>query len=645
MRWFCVFLINLCNQQGTPNVINLRSSVNVQPFGLSVQFLNLMSEHFKNSHQINVVFQSQLQNSVKFDLLQGIHSFLKTPVQVSEISNFTYSQTGKFSPKFGRYRKKSPPFGISYLIVAENVWNILQYIDDKNPPWRSDVRILFIILEKDKSAIYQTLFEILWTRYSIIYGILYVKDREFQHFLAFNPFITNFINQSGEIYSLLKDEEIDLSPMIDTDHINMNGYVFKASYVPFQYKYRENYIEYMDDYILKILSEYMNFTVDAAKPRITSSIEFKNGSITGSLQDIVYDNRDIIMNPKIMKVYKSIDLEYVLPVIRYGKCCVVVPKASMMPSWLSMIRFCDKEVWLSFISTCVLCTAFLYCLRTFSLEYETNKKYFKTSASIVVILNVIFPIPFSKLTSIRPLPERTLMASCMLYSIAIFNVFEGVLFNFLKNPSSHKEINTLEDILESGLPMFASDMELYDSFKSLDTEISRSLYNRFYVYDGNTHILNNIALYRNETVLITQLAAVQIMETYKRFYRHLHITDECPITYMASYLVPKGSIYLPSINNIVSRLYEGGLTDWWQDKAWDLLYLPYRFHYGKDTKKVEILKPFSLEDVFLAFIILLVGLNVGVIIFIIEFVVYKMNYSGCGIKDYGKCYRFITNET
>ncbi|KAJ9588819.1 hypothetical protein L9F63_017857 [Diploptera punctata] len=582
-------------------------------------FWNIISYQKKNSCLISVIFMPSCNysaNELKKELTEGIHIYLKIPVKIIDLLSSKYEEDNTHLGMLKRYRKKRSPFGISYLIVAKDIFELLQYINSTNPSWRPDANILFLISEKSNSSCYESLFKTLWIEYNIINAILYVNDNNAENVWSYNPFSKRSDMEYGEMFSLIKNGVFDNYLSVNIKHLNMNGYVVKASVLtisPFN-----NTIKYMDHYILETLAKELNFTADTEEITTVESVELENGTITGALNEIAYNNKDLVMISKIVQNFISIDVEYVLPVVRNGKCCVVVPKAAKVPSWLSLIGCCSKEVWVYIFLNSVVCLSFWYCLRKLSFQLNLNKRETQIQESLRIILNALLPTTFSKLTLIKLISERTFISSCMLWSIVISNVFQGVLFKFLKNPNSYKEINNLQDVLESGLPLFADDLELYEYFHTLDTDAANKLFERLEVNDRGSKILKNIATYKNETVLITYLTATQIMET-SPYFNKIHIAEECPITYIASYFVPRGSVYLPHIHDVVTRLYEAGFTEWWYKSAWDQYFLQYRFKYAREINVSYAHKPFSLKDIFVAFIVLLIGICVSILIAIIEY--------------------------
>ena len=625
----CLMVIILCFFVETCSVVNSHFLKDVndssdETCGFKKLLQDVFSWHFKDCYHINVFFLlpcSESDSCSHLGMPRYIHNQFKLPVKISENLNFRETEIDKNSSHLlRRYRKKRSQFGESYLVVAQNAMEIIQFVNNTNPPWRPDVKLLLVSLERRDNLIYEYLFENLWVEYNIVHGILMAYDCSLKEAWVYNPFIRKYGTKFGKMFSLFKNGEIDQSAMIDIRNFDMNGYVFRASVMYFRFMMNDT-VKYLDDFILEILASRMNFTINASEPSSMDSIEFQNGTITGALKDIGFYNKDIIMTSKVMKAYKTIDMEYVLPVLRYGKCCLLVPKAAKMPSWISLIKCCSKEVWLCFLLTFFVCTAFLHILKIFSLKPERKSKDLKLSQSFTIVMNVIFATPFSRIFSVKGMPERIMLSSFMFFSIVISSVFVGVLFKFLKNPGSYKEINTLDDVLKSGLPIFAYTLEIYEFFKTLDTEVANRLFEKLYVDETDTS-LDNIIDYKNATILITYISASSIAETFFYFDEYMHIGSECPIIYLASYGIPKGSIYLVSIHRIVSRLYEAGLTDWWSTSVWERMYLPYRFEFAQYRRSE--LKPFTLKDFYAAFLVLLIGLSAAVVAAILEHVLYRL---------------------
>ncbi|PSN53661.1 Ionotropic receptor 883 [Blattella germanica] len=564
------------------------------------------------------------------DIIKEVHKVFKVPVLVFQESvQKHHNSTEEIIKLQAMYRKKRSPVGTSYIIVGETLRVVLLYINNFNPRWRSDAVVLFLILnnsgENEDDIAYEVLFQIIWIEYSIKKAIILSVSDEFERVFAYNPFEMqdNFI--FGQIFKVDKFEASEISKHLCSNNFNMNGYLFKASV--FQVQNSSTDTKTMHDYILETLSSQMNFTPELHRPEEIGAIEFPNGTIYGCLTDLGYENVDIILEPKLLKNYRTLDLDFVTPVLRFAKMCVLVPKATLIPSWESIFKCFSWDLWLVLLINFWLCVTFWRFLIKISSNFQNNPKL-KFIETLSDTLDLFIPKSFPKLVQFTLTSERVFVSSCMLFSIIVTCIFQAVLFKILKNPAAHKEINTLEDLYNSGLPYFAIDIEKYQAFIDIDIEIARKLSEKIKINRKGERLVKNIAYNRNASVLIAEPFGCYLKEEFPNFNKYLHIADECPVFYMASYIVPKGSIYLPLISKLVRKMFEAGLTKLWYDNTYEEDFLPYRFKYRKTYIKSEEQKPFMLNDLLVAFIFLLAGLILGMIIFVVEISVTNRQFKG-----------------
>jgi hypothetical protein len=89
--------------------------------------------------------------------------------------------------------------------------------------------------------------------------------------------------------------------------------------------------------------------------------------------------------------------------------------------------------------------------------------------------------------------------------------------------------------------------------------------------------------------------------------------SQCPRHYFLGYIVPKGSPFLPQLNNLIRRYAEAGLINqWYQDTVRGLTN---SHNYKVKNNKRNETRPFQLLELQIAFFILLVGLFVSFTVF------------------------------
>lgn len=220
------------------------------------------------------------------------------------------------------------------------------------------------------------------------------------------------------------------------------------------------------------------------------------------------------------------------------------------------------------------------------------------------------------------------LASCMFFSIVMTCLWQGALFNRLKSPLHYKDIDTLEELDESGLPIFTMEQALYDLFDLIDTPTTQRLSKRLTLtnFPHSVDLIEQVADHRNFSLLLSLIEIETLLDTYPINTRLLHCVQECPIIYFSSYMVPKGSPYLKDINTIVGRLFESGLIRKWYYDAIYEIFLPIRLEYAGSGTEYSKQKEFSLRDLVIAFVVLIFGYGLSGLALLIEFCLRKFQH-------------------
>ena len=236
-----------------------------------------------------------------------------------------------------------------------------------------------------------------------------------------------------------------------------------------------------DGLVLRELAKHMNFT-----PNITSdsvnSFESSDGRLTRRLKDIANGNVDIVMNSVFVKVLHSIVIEYVTTVTHFGKICVVVPRADRITVWVPLFRCFSVLLWGTLIGTYILSTICWRILTKHSFPHQSHRDVHWTT-SLTEVLSIFLPTCFVKIFSFLNQSERMFLASCMFFSIVMTCIWQGALFNRLNSPLHYKDIDKLEELDESGLPIFTMEQALYDLFDLIDTPTTQRLSERLTLTD------------------------------------------------------------------------------------------------------------------------------------------------------------------
>jgi hypothetical protein len=530
--------------------------------------------------------------------------------------------------------------------VSEDVSDFFKYTETSERLWRPDVYLLILIIQRengnssDKTVLNaqdSDVLKNLWIRHQTGKVFIFVKkmNKCEDEILYYNPFVEASVNERGQVYKDVLTGAVDRYFL---DGVwNLYGSSLHISMYQLQITAIKEAVSNTEDnsacnyrgrdgFVLKELAKHMKFT-----PNITSdnvnSFESSDGRLTRPLKDIANGDVDIVMNSIFMKVLHSVDIEYVTPVTHFGKICVVVPRADRIPVWVSLFSCFNVLLWATLIGTYILSTICWHILTKHSFPHQSHRDIHWTT-SLTEVLSIFLPTCFVKIFSFRNQPERMFLASCMFFSIVMTCIWQGDVFNRLKSPLHYKDIDTLEELDESGLPIFTIEQALYGLFDLIDTPTTQRLSKRLKLtnFPHSLDLIEQVADNRNFSLLLSLIEIETLLDTYPINTRLLHCVQECPIIYFSSYMVPKGSPYLRDINTIVGRLFESGLIPKWYYDAIYEIFLPIRLKYaGSDTEDSKQ-KEFSLRDLLIAFVVLIFGYGLSGLALLMEFCLRKFQH-------------------
>lgn len=608
-------------------------------------FWNISSRHFDSSRVLFIIFlrtsQIQHQNQKLATMLMGIHCILDIPIVLFEGTAGTFENNATKNI----LTSSAIRFASSYslLVVSEDIDNVFKYAETSGRLQLSDTPILILLMKKAddncsgesaSSVEYSSLFKYLWSSHQTANAIVFVKSLNSceDEILIYNPFIQMDDSTRGQIYKYSYTGAVD--KYFQSVSWNLRGYPLRVAMFPTDVtaiKVCTNGTESSssctfsgrDGFILDELTKHMNFTPCIVTPsdNVSNSLEFANGTVTGPLRDIANRKIDIAMNSRNMKVSHIADVDYVTPVIHFGMMCVLAPKAPKVPLWISLFRCFSIALWATLVITYMLSVILWHGFPKFT-SSDHLQKHIHWSRALCDVLNILLPTLFTKIFSFRNDSQRIFVASCLVFSIVITTVFQGSLFVKLKNPVYYKDVDTLEELDQSGLPIITTFENLYDVFDVIDTTTGKRLSKRLSICALTDEELLEIIERGNSSLLMSLIGIEMLFKTYPKHARLVHLVQECPAAYFQSYMVPSGSPYLKAINALVGRMFEAGLTYKWYYDALYVNSLPQYMLFANSDMHLRQ-KAFLLSDMLIAFSILIFGLILSGLIFLTEYCIKK----------------------
>lgn len=531
---------------------------------------------------------------------------------------------------------RSLPILKSKLFLLLSVHEEVVYRVFKNaqlciPHWDTSAHFMIIILhdflhdnEMKEEELALTILKHLWIKERILNVFIVTRHSQFINEMhetknstkvwAYNPFELNIHNSRGRIYQFEYGHALFNE---DTDNRlgNVHGYPLHVSMFT-QYptaipvnsvKNNPTRYEGMDGHMLYTTAAYFNFSLRLYTSYGTNTYGtvLHNGSIIGSLADIVYGRTDISFNSRFIMWYGTEDVDFSIPVTS-DKLCIITPKSKQIPKWKNMLVCYKTEVWLSLFLVYFVCASCFHFLHKYHLQ---NQSVGCLPALDMFRVFVLSPVHHSP----RILTQRLLFVSCLLFSLVILSTFQGLLVTNITSPSYGTDIHTLDELYESNLQILTESISTKELFINTETAISRKI--KF--YEGSQEEMIQKVL-KSEAAMTERESSIRFLAIKYASPNgavQMHMVEECPSYYYLAYMVPRHSPYLNGFNSFFRKVLEPGLTQKWY---WDSIDIKTRLSYGKSHLQPKTLKLFSLSDLQLAFYILATGLLVSALAFVAE---------------------------
>lgn len=368
-----------------------------------------------------------------------------------------------------------------------------------------------------------------------------------------------------------------------------------------------------DGFMLAELSKRLNFTplVSEPKERLAYGQIFENGSGFGLLGGIAMREADLGGNGIYVKDYRTDRLDFLAPYTGIN-ICFIVPKAAAIPQWKLVFSCFTKLSWSSLIAVVLLLTFFWN-----GFEKLLPSERYGNFYPLQLLLSVS-----SRNTSVLH-SKRLLILTCLFFNMTITSVFQGNLVISYTKTVFYKDLDSLEDIDESGLLVSTC---MTDIFGPNVTGVRKSLESKR-VKTMTERSINRVAYKRDCCALERKRDAEFSIESYfvsEEGTPLLHITAACDLNYPVAYAVVKGFPFATSFNKVLAGFVEGGFIDKWNEDITFSITVRNRMKRSNRINAVAANKVIGIREMQAAFYILSVGLFLSFCVFVAEVFVNKI---------------------
>lgn len=549
---FYVLSVLIINQtRSSSNLLNrIEDMVQAPDYNFLIKSLRM--SHYRNTI---VLVNTQFKGAVDF-LRNNFSSFMFSSEMPIRIMN---GHTEEF-------RDKSSKLEYVHMFV-EKLQDILKTLDTfvQRPQMAFSLPKYFIYVTSSNNPVIKTLkstMQLIWNNMRILHYVIVFTQHKDAAF-SYNPFRKEL--------KVVTQQQNNMFPTKVTD---LNGYKIKLSVVvgePAEGELIDN--KCIKGNLCILVNCFLNYlNASYEMPILDGGIEKLYRSSKQALK-----NREIDLSVASHWLLEEYLMYSAFP-IQQSAVVGLVRKSRPKPLFSSIFSFFDIYVWILI----VFCNIFFTLLLNSGLKNYINGSEKLTTLNIILLSHYVFEIVFE-------------------------TAFQGAVITALTTPVFDKNIDTIEDLVESGLSVYGED-----DWRSLITE-KLELKQMSYIEEG----MNLWAMKTDKVYLTTDYwAELQLLNKtadgtyYSQFY---HIIKEPLGMGKITFLLARNYPFQQTFNDIVMKMHDHGLFLW--------------FGKRKFTFKDErLLQKLSFKNIYGAFLLLVMGLSVATIIFFIEFVWFNKVY-------------------
>lgn len=376
-----------------------------------------------------------------------------------------------------------------------------------------------------------------------------------------------------------------------------------------------------DGYLTELMIERMNATLLLIPPTDGFDIgEFlPNGSVTGSLAQILNEEVDISFNTRFLRLKQFYGKAQITFTNGRDDICFLVAKAGYASNVYNIFRSFSAPVWLMVVSSLFIASFSFMILYKLQNESRPLQNTFFNFFSWNLAQPIIH-LPDNWATKI-------LIAFWVIYALLITSSYEGNLTSNLVLRPTLADINTIKQLQSSNLEImtFGRYVDLLVIFFNQSTAYS-GLETRIRSVSSSSQLAKHIQAHELQYAYANKQHINKYLAKRKQNFRYgrpmFHNVPECPVPFLVGYVLRIGSPYLARINSILRRAQENGMIGYWDIEAEGTSHGT-KGNMGTGGGPV----PLTLDHMQSAFYILGFGLVISVMILLAE-IVYWRNCRG-----------------
>lgn len=534
---------------------------------------------------------------------------------------------------------------LTWIFFIDNI-NILKFfMREQNYIWKATNQYLVIITAPIPLILSRDIFQTIWKTYSV-YRIIFVSIQDdFRCLSRYLPFEKNRQNEYGVVRKICLTNRTNNIELY-TNFENLNGYpirviVFRSLMmnVTLDKDTRTHEYKGLDADVMVLLEKSMGaqFHINVLSTNFTKA----NGQdpFHRSLQYIENDNAEIIITSFFIHEYNEYRRYEFTASVYEDKLCLIAPTAGFIPkSYMPIMPFAS-DLWTALAIYNVLVSVLWFLIKYYSGSFRRQEAVLLPLTRMEFVLSGRSNLPprihpyvascFDLVeTSCYPLKEngggpgsmsqRAFLFGTLFFGLIIVDLYQSCLVSGLSNPFHYPELNTLEDVANSNLTIGTKYYNLKEHTFAENTTLDKKLRSKTKIIISDKPI-NDLVAFGKKVIAIARYSSVNLDDLSKYYDADgnelLHRVEECPTTYLLSYVMSLHSPYRERVNGLLLRMQEAGLINlWYENMAYPTYIIKQKRKVNKKERKIQL----NMEHYSLTFIGLSIGLLFCTIIFLAE---------------------------
>jgi ABC-type amino acid transport substrate-binding protein len=328
--------------------------------------------------------------------------------------------------------------------------------------------------------------------------------------------------------------------------------------------------------LMKTLAEKLNFTVVM---RFRDGFEqwgniYENGTSTATLAELMNGQADIaigdyFLKPTRIKFVDSSESYLNYPVL------LVVPRGEKLTSMEKLVRPFEQVVWILLLIAFAVGLLVIFVVNFMpkqiqSFIYGKNVKQPVMNMLVVIIGSQQRVLPMGNFA-------RFILMMFIILCLVLRSIYQGSLYQFLQSDGRHKEVQSIQDMIERGYTVLTYDS--YHDIISENPELAKISRNIHRTSTNNNVPEEKTALLSTITVLIGQSQDLKSFP-YKICKEHL-------VTVNIVFYCTKGFFLRKKLDIYIGSLVSSGLIEHWISKYDNTRFWNYPTKIGPRVLRID----------------------------------------------------------